>query len=70
MAFDILGYRDKYKSYYGNMPLEDVAKDVFERDYKDQYPDYDTWKKEKGVDQVLSGNAPAFEDKLRRQRIE
>jgi len=47
------------------MPLEDVAKDVYQRDYKDKYPDYNAWKKEKGIDQALSGSAPTFEDKLR-----
>lgn len=42
MAFDILGYRNKYKDYYGDMPLEDVAQDAFNRGYHNGEPDFDT----------------------------
>lgn len=51
MALDILGYRDKWKKFYGDKSLEDVAKDAYTRGgYDKQYPDFDTWKKESGID--------------------
>lgn len=33
--------------------MEDVAKDVYQRDYSDQYPDYETWKKDKGLEAII-----------------
>jgi hypothetical protein len=72
-TFDILGYRDKYKGYYGDMPLEDVAKDVFQRDYKDQYPDYETWKKDKGIEPLIQEDndrrKPSLSDKFKEFKI-
>jgi hypothetical protein len=50
MAFDIKGYYEASKDYYGDVPLEDVAKDVFSRGgYDQKYPSYDDWKKDSGV---------------------
>jgi hypothetical protein len=70
MALDILGYRDKHKDFYGDSPLEDVAKDAFTRGgYDKKYPDYNTWKRESGIDVDIEEDRrvrnPTFEDKLR-----
>ena len=53
MAFDILGYYKDNKEFYGDAPLEDVAKDAYQREYKDKYPDYNSWKKIKGIDSII-----------------
>ncbi len=54
MAFDILGYRNANKDFFKDASLEDVAKDAFKRGgYDKQYPDYDTWKKAKGIDTIV-----------------
>ena len=67
--FDLLDFHSRHKDYYGDAPLEDVAKDVFTRGYADKYPDYDTWKKSSGVESVIQADTrrrnPTFEDKLR-----
>jgi hypothetical protein len=39
MPLDILGYYNANKDFYGDASLEDVAKDAYQRDYKDKYPD-------------------------------
>ncbi|MEN6468047.1 MAG: hypothetical protein ABFD45_03725, partial [Smithella sp.] len=69
MAFDILGYYNDNKSFYGDAPLEDVAKDAYQREYKDKYPDYDMWKKVKGIDSIVQEDTqrrnPSFTDRLR-----
>ncbi len=69
MPFDILGYQQKYKDQYGDVPLEAVAKDAFTRGgYDKEYPDYDTWKKAKGIDSVVqedTQNRRPFTEKLR-----
>ena len=73
MPFDILGYQKKYKDEYGEAPLEDVAKDVFTRaGYDKEYPDYDTWKKVKGIDSIIQEdsqrrNPPSFKRPRRRR---
>lgn len=55
MAFDILSYHKQNKDRYGDVPLEDVAKDVFSRGgYDKEYTDYDTWKRAKGIDSIIS----------------
>ena len=52
MAFDILGFYNKHKDYYGDAPLDKVAKDVYTRaGYDKEYSDFDTWAKQEGVDQ-------------------
>jgi len=69
MAFNLLGYRDKYKDYFKDAPLEDVAKDAFTQGGWDKETDFDTWKKSTGVDSVIQEDTrkrnPSFEDKLR-----
>ena len=58
MAFDILGYHKQNKDLYGDASLEDVAKDVFSKGgYDKEYPDYDTWKKAKGIDSIIQENS-------------
>lgn len=52
-AFDIQGYYNKYKDYYGDVPLEDVAKDVYQRTFSKDYPDYNTWKKAAGIESLI-----------------
>ena len=69
MAFDLVDFYSRHKDYYGDAPLEDVAKDVFQRGYAEKYPDYDTWKKTSGIESVIQEDTrrrnPTFEDKLR-----
>lgn len=60
MAFDIIGYRNKYKDYYGDESLEGVARDIWDLDYRDKHPDFDKWKSAAGIESAL------FEDNLRR----
>src|SRR5574343_1265275 len=71
MAFDILGYKKANEEYYGDTPLVDIARDVYEQDFKDQAPDFDTWKQSAGIDSILEEDRkrrnPTFEDKLRSQ---
>jgi hypothetical protein len=70
MTFDLAGYRDKYKDFYGDAPLEDIAKDAYSRGYHQGEPDYDTWKKSSGVDQHIQREnetrEPSFADKIRK----
>lgn len=70
MAFDIVGYQKANKAYYGNAPLIDVARDVYEQDFKDQSPDFDTWAKSSGIESYIQEDAKkrtpkTWEDKLR-----
>jgi hypothetical protein len=69
MAFNIKAYYEDSKDYYGNVPLEEVARDVYERGFKDKHPDYNTWKQSAGIDSALEEDRrlrnPTFEDKLR-----
>ncbi|MFZ2809449.1 MAG: PLxRFG domain-containing protein [Desulfosalsimonadaceae bacterium] len=70
MSFDILGYQKANKSYYGDAPLIDIAKDAYEQDFKDQAPDFDTWAKSSGIESHLQEDIkrrtpPSFMDKLR-----
>lgn len=69
MPFDILGYKDKYKDFYGDAPLEDVAKDAYSRGYHQGEPDFDTWKKSAGIDSSIQEDIkrrtpPTFWDKM------
>ncbi len=68
MAFDILSYRDKYKDYYKGKSLDEVAQDVYSGGGFDKSDDYDTWKKNTGIDSVLEEDRrrrnPTFTDKL------
>ena len=72
-TFDLLGFHSRHKDYYGDAPLEDVAKDVFTRGYADKYPDYDTWKKASGVDRIIDEDnerrKPSFSDRLKEVKV-
>jgi len=69
--FDILGYQKANKDYYGDMPLDEVAKDAFTvGGYDKEFPDYDSWKKAKGIEPIIQEDIkrrtpPSFMDKLR-----
>lgn len=71
-TFDILGYQKENKGYYGDIPLEEVAKDIYSRGgYVEKYPDYDTWKKAKGIEPIIQEDIkrrtpppPSFLDKV------
>jgi len=52
-TFDIKAYYEDSKDYYGNAPLEEVARDVYERGFKSKYPDYESWKKDKGLEAII-----------------
>jgi hypothetical protein len=57
MPFDIIGFRNKHIDYYGDAPLDKVAKDVYTRaGYDKEYPDFDTWAKQEGVDQHVQND--------------
>uniref|UniRef100_A0A6M3JF17 Putative regulatory protein n=1 Tax=viral metagenome TaxID=1070528 RepID=A0A6M3JF17_9ZZZZ len=50
-VFDILEYRKAGEVYYGkDAPLLDVAKDVYENDFKADAPDFETWAKKVGIE--------------------
>ena len=53
MPFDIIKYRDKYKDFYGDASLEDVAKDAYSRGYHSGEPDFNTWRQSAGIDNIL-----------------
>ena len=57
MAFDILGYYNDHKGFYGNAPLEDVAKDAYKRGFHQGEPDYNTWRQKQGVASILDEDA-------------
>ena len=54
MAFDLQGYYNEYKNNYGDIPLEDVAKDAYKRGIHGGEPDYETFKKAQGIDKVIN----------------
>jgi hypothetical protein len=71
MAFDILGYYNKTKAYYGDAPLDEVAKDVYARHYPEEAPDFNSWKKLHGIESVIQEdsdrrNPPPFTERLKR----
>ncbi|MBP7231326.1 MAG: PLxRFG domain-containing protein [Syntrophaceae bacterium] len=57
MSFDILGYYNDHKVFYGNAPLEDVAKDAYKRGFHQGEPDYNTWRQKQGVASILDEDA-------------
>jgi len=67
-TFRLQDYYNAYKDYYGDVPLETVAKDVYQREYQDKYPDYENWKKAKGIDQIIQEDndrrKPSFSNKV------
>jgi len=71
---DLLGYYNKHKDYYGDIPLEEVAKDAFTRGgYDKQYPDFETWKKETGIaadiEEDNDRRKPSLSDKFKEFEI-
>lgn len=65
-----MGYQNKYKDYYGNAPLADIAKDAYKRGYHNGEPDYETWEKSSGVNKLIQEDAEkrrpkTFTDKIR-----
>ncbi len=72
-TFRIQEYYEAHKNYYGDIPLENVAKDVYARGYADQYPDYDTWKKDVGLEAIIEADnerrKPSFLDKLKKIKV-
>jgi hypothetical protein len=67
-TFDLIGYRDKYKNFYGDIPLESVAKDAYAKGYNHGEPDYETWKKNTGIESIIQEDndrrKPSFSSKL------
>ena len=69
MPLDIISFRDKYKKFYGDMSLDDVAKDMYNRGGFNTQTDFDSWKQSAGIEPTLEEDRrlrnPTFEDKLR-----
>lgn len=61
-GLDLIGFRDKYKRFYGDMPLEDVAKDMYFRGRLNEQMDFETWKRTVNIDQII------YEDNERRKK--
>lgn len=57
MAFDIKNFYERNKDYYGDVPLEDVAKDAFTRSGMDQKYSYDDWKQQIGIAPIVEEDA-------------
>ena len=54
MPFDILGYQRKFKDYYGDAPLADIAKDAYKiGGYDNDQPDFNAWVKTAGIEPHL-----------------
>jgi len=56
MAFDINRYYNDHKDFYGDTPLEEVAKDAYQRGFHNGEPDYDTWRQSAGIDNILEAD--------------
>ena len=70
MPFDILAYKDKFSDYYSDKSLDDVAKDVYSGGGFEKFADYDTWKKDTGIEAIIQSDLQkrtpkTWEDKLR-----
>jgi len=69
MAFDINRYYNDHKDFYKDAPLEEVAKDAYQRGFHNGEPDFNTWRQSAGIDNILEADRrrrnPTFEDKLR-----
>jgi hypothetical protein len=68
-TFDLLGYQEKFKDYYGNAPLEEIARSVYDRTFSKEYPDFESWKKDAGIDSIIQEDIkrrtpPTFWEKL------
>jgi len=70
MALDIFEYQKKYKDFYGDSPIQDVAQDAFTRfGYDKKYPDFNSWANDMGITPHIEAENrklnPTFTDKLR-----
>jgi hypothetical protein len=71
-TFDIQSYYNKTKDYYGDVSLDTVAKDAYNRHVNHtEFPDYDTWKKAVGIELLIQEDIkrrtpppPSFSDKI------
>ena len=70
-TFDIQGYYNKHKDYYGDISLDEVARDAFMvGEFNKEYPDYNTWKKAVGIEPLIQEDLkrrtppPSFLDKV------
>ena len=67
-TFDIVRYYNDNKSYYGDIPLEDVAQDALSARFYKQYPDYNSWKQAAGIEPLIQEDTkrrtPSFSSKL------
>ena len=67
---DFLEYYQQNKGWYGDAPLEEVAKDVYTRaGHAEKQPDYEKWKKDFGISDVVKADTEqrrpkGFLDKL------
>jgi len=73
-TLDLLGYYNKYKDFYGDIPLEDVAKDAFTRGgYYKMYPNFEAWVKDTGIASVIQEDkdrrSPSLSDKFKEFKI-
>jgi len=72
-TFDILKYKNKYQDFYGDIPLEDVARDAYKRGYHHGEPDYETWKKNTGIESIIQEDndrrKPSLSDKFKKFKI-
>lgn len=53
MPFDIQEYYNKHKDYYGDVPLDAVAKDIYDRGYSDKFGDFGEFKKAAGIHDTI-----------------
>jgi hypothetical protein len=73
-TFRLQDYYNKYKDFYGDIPLEDVAKDAYTRlEFNKDYATYDHFKKETGIEPLIQEDndrrARSFLDKLKEVKI-
>jgi hypothetical protein len=72
-TFRLQEYYEAHKNYYGDVPLEYVAKDVFRRGFADEYRDYETWIKATGIGQIIEEDnerrKPSFSDRLKELKV-
>jgi len=68
-GFDIREYHRENFDYYGDIPLEEVARDIYTRGgYDKEFKDFKEFTKAAGIDQVIQEDikrrTPSFIDKL------
>ncbi|KIE18608.1 hypothetical protein DS62_12840 [Smithella sp. SC_K08D17] len=73
-TFRLQDYYNAYKDFYGDIPLEDVAKDAYTRlEFNKDYATYDHFKKETGIEPLIQEDndrrARSFLDKLKEVKI-